>query len=828
MGRLEMLVTNRNGMLREIRRQFNNPIMKEATRLYKEDGIHMDDISDVLQARAAKQRNAKVGIENGSGMTNAEADAILLKHSGDMPKLRKIIKLHDELRTYMQDLAVDSGLISREKMDEFIAEEPDYTPFKGWAAKGDLLADENTHKEHKPEFVRKGMGVNRNIVRKAEGRSSLAGNSLAHLMADAEVFALKAADNKPARALLDLMEAHPEEMADIASTVPKRGEDTLTAMRDGEAYNIEFKDTDAGNAMRSAFNEIRDPMKRAEWLKKFTKVSAALRGVNTTMSPLFWPKAWWKDSMDAIEFVLSEKGMKDSPLYGKQGVTRATIKYSKPFGDTWHAVFDYLRDAEPKTAEGAQLKQMVADMVEQGGTAGYAFQERAQDIRERMQLAYDRLEAMGKNKAILNTKAGREGLMQVIHGINDFIDMVPRAAVYRAATEAGVAPEAAAKIALDASLNLPRRGRFGTTIDAVKWYTNAGIQSAAKKGRMLQSPNGRKILAGHMALGTAIAMWNMSVAGDKNKDGKNDYLQLPAWRKAMGLTIYSPSGETAITIPLGFMSSFETYFGQKMAEVVHGITTPADGAAALSSAPADIAKGFVSSQLPLGRSLTALKSPLDLFTLAMPDAASPVWGLLLNENAFGEPIYNEPFNKEQAKSSVPRASTGQGYKDWASWLNDHSSGHGKFAGVLDSHAETWKYLVDQYTGGIGKFVGSLAQAKNPFGSQYVVDESKAAQSDYYALSARMRQMQENFGPSGTAEDRQWAKENRPIDSNPRVLGAYKATEHRLDGVKARETNLQKSKASPEQKQIMADKIEADKQEAYASFLRAYNAVAAKQ
>lgn len=834
--KLEMMITNRNGMIREINRRFNNPISREIERLYKEYGIHADEVSDALQARAAEQRNARVARNKpefegfGSNLSPEDAQAILtdLKLSGKLQKMGKVIKLHDELRKHMQDLAVENGLISREKMDQFNAEEPDYTPFKGWAESGDLLADKDTHAEFgKPEYIRRGLGVNRNIVRKAEGRSSLAGNSLLNLMADAQTMALKAAENKPARTLLDLMEAHPEHMADVAEIVPERGEDTLTAIRDGKAYNIKFKDTDAGNAMKSAFIEIADPVKRYKFINRFERVSALMRGINTTLSPLFWPKAMFKDTQDAITTLYSEQGLKDSPLYGKK-VAGQAFKYSKPLGETWQAAFNYLTDATPKTEEGVRLKQMVAEMVEQGGSAGYAFREHAQDIRARIDEAYKRLDAMGGKKALLETEAGRKQLMEVIHGINDFIDLVPRAAAYRASVEAGVPPPAAAKIALEASLNLPRRGRYGTAIDAIKWYTNAGIQSAAKKGRMLRSANGRKVLAGHMALGTALALYNISVAGDKNKDGKNDYLQLPAWRKAMGLTIYSPSGKTAITIPIGFMASFESYLGQKLGEVAYGVTSPENGAAALSSAPVDIVKGFISSQLPLGRQIENFDSPLDVIKLAFPDPGMPALNVLTNENAFGEPIYNEPFNKEQALSSVPRASTPQAYKDWASWLNDNSNGHGKFAGFLDSPPEAWKYLIDQYTGGIGKFVGSIAQGKNPVAGQYVADESRASAADYYQLSPRMRQAVEAFGPTGR-KDRDtiaWLKENRPVESNPRVMVAFKAAEKQLDTIKAREARL--SKLPADRREAAATKIEQDRQEAQARFLRIYNEVTGKQ
>jgi hypothetical protein len=293
----------------------------------------------------------------------------------------------------------------------------------------------------------------------------------------------------------------------------------------------------------------------------------------------------------------------------------------------------------------------------------------------------------------------------------------------------------------------------------------------------------------------------------------------------MGLTIYSPSGQTAVTIPIGFMGSFETYLGQKLTEVAYGITSPNDGAAELSSAPADIAKGFVSSQLPLGRNISGIRSLDDAIGLVMPDAAAPLDAIRTNKNAFGEAIYNEPFNKEQAKSSVPRASTPQGYKDFASWLNDNSGGHGKFAGFLDSHPETWQYLIKQYTGGTGKFVGSVAQFENPFKNTYVVDENHAAATDYYNLSPRMKQVKEAFGPTGS-KDRgtiEWLKESHPVESNPRVRNAFSTAEKRLDGIKAREANFKKNKLPEKQKQVMADKIEADKQAIFAQFLRVYNA-----
>lgn len=833
--KFEMLATNQNGMVREINRRFNNPITSEAERLYRE-GVTADDISDALQARAAVQRNEKVSRNNpdfagyGSGFAPEEAQAILtdLKLSGKLQKMGKIIKLHDALRKHMQDLAVESGLISREKMDQFIAEEPDYTPFKGWAADGDLLlnGDLNPHADYgKPEYIRKPLGVGRKIVRKAEGRSTQAANSLFNLMADAQVMAVKAARNKPGLAMLNVLETKPLETVGIGSISEKPIEGAVTVMRDGKPYYITFEDTPAGNAFKSAFTEMADPADLNTFIRHFMKVNGLMRGVNTTFSPLFWIRAFRKDVKDMLATAYSEQSLKDSPLYQKQ-VTATAAKYALS-PDMHRAIWSYLRDTTPTTPEGAALKQMLTEMVEAGGSAGYAFREQAQDIEARMQKAYERLDAIGSKKAVLQTKEGIHELANAIHTVNDYVDIAPRFALYRAAVEAGVRPEAAAKVALESSLNLPRRGRYGSAIDAVKWYTNAGIQSVAKKRRMLSSANGRKVLAAHMALGSALAAWNMSVAGDKDNNGKNDYLDLPAWQKAGFLIIYSPSGEHNIKIPMGFMTAFETYFGQKMTELAYGLTSSSDATAQLGSAIADVGKAAISSQLPLGRNIESIRSLDDALGLVIPDIAAPIEAVRTNKNAFGDQIFNEPFNREQAKSSVPRASTPQAYKDWASWLNSASGGHGKFAGIIDTHPETWKYLVDQYLGGVGRLFGAPGETLT---KEISADESRASGTQYYDISSRMRQVKEAFGPTGK-RDRDtidWLKANRPIESNPRVRAAYNAAEKVLDRIKARETNLGKSKLPPEQKQVMADKIEADRQAAYARFLRIYNDVSTRQ
>lgn len=531
-----------------------------------------------------------------------------------------------------------------------------------------------------------------------------------------------------------------------------------------------------------------------------------------------------------VVFALSEKSMKDSPLYEKNISLKAGRYALSP--EMHRGIISYLRDTTPSTPQGVALKKMVAEMVEAGGSAGYAFREHAQNLEARLQQTYNRLEATGAKRALLETEEGRKALTNFVHGVNDHIDIAPRFALYRAAVEAGIPPSTAAKVALESTLNLPRRGRWGSAIDAIKWYTNAGIQSAVKKKRMLNSSNGRKILAAHMALGSAIAAWNISVAGDKDNDGKNDYLELPAWQKAGSLVIYSPSGKSAFTLPLGFMTSFETYFGQKMTELAYGLVSEADATIDLRKALTDVMEAGISSQLPLGRAVTASDNPwLNLVGIVVPDSVKPlIFDVPTNKNAFGEDIANIPFNKEQARSSVPRASTPQIYKDWSSWLNDNTGGHGKFASRygLDISPEVFQYLVNQYTGGTGKFARDIAGGKNPAAKEFVVDESHAVPTQYYELNSRMKQAVEAFGPTGIKNKGNvaWAKANRPVDTDPRVRAAFKQSQKQLDAIKARESHLQKIKVSATQKEALATKIDADRKEAMAAFLRVYNRVAA--
>ena len=832
----ELVTTRENGLLREVKRLFSNPMTREVTHLKKEYNITPQDISDALQARAAAQRNAKVGTENGSGMTNTEGQAILtdLKLSGKLQKMDKVIKLHDAARDYMQKFMVDHGLVSKKQMDQWIAEEPDYTPFKGWAQSGDITLEGETspHVDYgKPEYIRTPMGISRNIVRKAEGRTTQAANSLYNLIGDLETAASKAARNEPAVYLLDLLDNSPYGK-EIGTLVKAPTLNTVTALRDGKPYYIELADTSVGRAYHDAFTNLSSPNAIKQFMAQHKRLTAALnaiffvpnraiRAAKVAYSPLWWPNAIIKDIPDAIVTAASEQGIEGGPLFGKK-VAKQAINYINPFKgqarEHYTALWDYLLDKTPTTPEAAKMKQLAADFVQNGSTAGYAFREQASHIEARIKSAFDRMEASGVNRAWLETKEGAKALQQIVHGINDYLDMVPRFAVYHAAVDAGIAPRRAARVALESSLNLPRRGRYGSELGEMYWFINAAIQSTAKKGRMLTSPTGRKILATHALLGAALGAYNTIVAGDNNHDGKNDYLQQPAWEQAAYITIYSPFGDGHnIKLPLGFMVSFEVYFGQKMGQLAMGAVSKADAAA-------DLLTGFIGSQIPMGQQVGNIRSLTDVGRVFIPSAAQIPANLMLNRDAFGNPIYNEPFNKLQAHSSVPRASTPEMYKDWAKNLNEISGGHGKYASWLDTPPEGWKYLIDQFSGGLGKFAGRLAKGENPYAAQYTSDNSHAAASDYYAHAPRMRLVTEKATP----DERAYAKEKYPVETNPRVIGAYKAAEHRLDGIKAREINLQKSKASPEQKQIMADKIEADKQEAYASFLRTYNAAAAKQ
>jgi hypothetical protein len=667
----ETYLSKKNGKLQQLRRKFVDPIDDAVGDAIK-NGVTMDDINDAIQARGAAERNAAIAEINedmpdgGSGLTNAEAAAKLreLQASGKMRYINRVVRLHDRLRDETQRIMVQDGLVSAETMAEWKRKYPNYTPYKGWAPAGDMAVDgqEDPHADYgsydkgSPVYSRV-AGLRAKPVKAAKGRSSQAANSLYNMIADAEMFLEMGQRNQIALQLNSTYQNDPEAFEGLLKIYDKNNpkivkgkavkitderafKNGIRGFKNGEPFIIETAPNEEGQAVRRAFTNL-DPVQLNNWVDRFIRLMGVMRGMHTRFNAAFWPREFLRSVSDAVGNVYTEKGRKRSAAYGKSAAMK-TWKYSWDPA-TQAGVFAHLINRDAGSGRIAHVKALTEEMVVNGGAAGQEFAERAERVAKRMEAELERMTATGVKAGYFETKAGFAKLIKVVDGINDFVDIVPRVAAYRALTEAGLSPKDAAQIALRSTLDMSKRGRFGRIIDSIFWWTTPSITNLTKKITGLDSSTYRKLVLAQLSIGFALGMLNIMNAPDSDDDGEDDYSQLPEWRKLAYLHVYYSPDEKPFTMPIGFLFLFERYVGGKMAEVLAGQVSDGKAAVDIMTASQDVGVAFLASLSPVVRST-------ETRTL-VPSSIAPLYDLNVNESFFKAPIYNEPFDDSEAQAS---------------------------------------------------------------------------------------------------------------------------------------------------------------------------------
>ena len=830
-SKFEVYLAKKNGQLMKFRRDYVDPIDDAVNDAIK-NGVTLDDINDALQARGAAERNAEIAAKNkdmpdgGSGLTDAQAEAILsdLQLSGKMRYINRVLKLHDRLRNKTQEMMVNDGLVSAETMADWKRKYPNYTPYKGWAPSGDLTvegqpdphADYGAYEGGRPVYSRV-AGLRAKPVKEAKGRSSQAANSLYNMIADAEMFLEMGQRNQVINtvateyqrdpdAFEGLLTIYDEKNPKIVKGKPVKITDEnaykngVRAFKNGKPYIIETAPNEEGRATLRAFNNL-DPMQLGKWTERLLKLMSVMRGLHTRFNPAFWPREFLRSVSDAAGNVFTEKGRKRSPAYGKSAAMK-TWKYSwSP--NTMAGVFSHLVNREPSSEEIGFVKALTEEMIVNGGAAGQEFAERAERVAKRMEAELKRLTATGVKSGYYETKEGFNKLLKAVDGINDFVDLVPRVAAYRALTEAGLTPEQAAPIALRSTLDLTKMGRFGRIIDGIFWWTTPSLTNLTRKVTSLDSSTYRKMLVAQLGIGFALGMLNVMNAPDSDGDGEDDYSQMPEWRKLAFLHVYYSPDQKPLTLPIGFLFVFERYVGGKMAEVLAGKTSDAKASVDILTAGQQVGAAFLSSLSPVIRSTEAR-------TLA-PTSVAPMYDLLINESFFKSPIYNEPFDESIAQASRAKPSTPDIYKKIAQGLQEMTGGYGRVKGDIDVSPDQLKYFVDQYTGGLGRLAGGAAEGDieavkklNPFYFDPKLIEY-SPMGRFYENQPDMKRAidAQKLADEGDDSEKVFMENTKPVAIDSTVVEAYKTADKELKELRKDANEMDPDEYRSKQLEIMS-------------------------
>jgi hypothetical protein len=551
----------------------------------------------------------------------------------------------------------------------------------------------------------------------------------------------------------------------------------VRGFKKGKPFIMEMAPNEEGNAVYRAFQNL-NAVQLWGWVQKFLGIMSVMRGVHTRFNAAFWPREFLRSVSDAAGNVFAERGRKNSAAYGKKAAMKTWAYSWDP--TVMAGVFSHLVNRTPENERVSFIKMLTDEMVENGGAAGQEFAQRAERVAARMESELKRLTATGVKAGYFETKEGLRKLMGAVDGINDFVDLVPRVAAYKALTEAGLTPQQAAPIALRSTLDLTKRGRFGQVIDGIFWWTTPSLTNLTNKISKLDSSTYRKLLVGQLAIGFGLGMLNVMNAPDSDDDGEDDYSQMPEWRKLAYLHVYYSPDEKPFTLPVGFLFMFERYVGGKMAEVLMGKTSDGKAAVDVMTAAQQIGTAFLSSLSPVVRSTEA--------RTLVPSSIAPMYDLAVNESFFKAPIYMESkFNEEEAKASRAKPSTPEFYKFIARQIQERTGGYGRIAGDLDVSPDQLKYFVDQYTGGVGRLVGGAANADtealkklNPFYFDPKLTEY-SPMSRFYERDGEMKNAvaAKKLDEEGDSTELEFLENTKPYTVDDTVIEAYKTAEKDL-------------------------------------------------
>jgi len=862
----ELFQTKKNAVQRILERKFFNPIIDSL----KRDRIDIGDFATYLLARAAPARNRVVREvnaafpEGGSGMDDAEAASIIadFKARGLLLKLERAANMHDALVDFMGEERVRSGILSREAWGDMRKAQPFYTPFKGFAADGDMLTSDLQEDPHADErrqnLLREKRGLGVREFFQAKGRDSLPFHPLFNLFYDAEALARRTAMNDVYNTFLRMVEANPKGMKGFIKGIytdiqPKKttivdkdnpAGRTINVdikkelLRDRSRYHvvkdkgvtkyIEFSDSEAGKATQRLFNNLQ-PEQIGEALKIITGINNTLKAMLTYRNPIYLSiVAPLRDTLDAVATAMLNRNIKGSPAYKKK-LVRKVVAYSVQPA-SWRTVTRYLLDRKPVPGQ-ENLTAMLEQMLKDGGAPmGIAFrtaQDRASAIVK--DFKWIRREQEGDPLAIAREGAAKLG--RAFDHWAEINDLVPRFATYRAAIEEGLTGPEAASLALDSSLNLTRRGEMSMLMDNLFPFFSASVEGSRKVKRIVTNPKTMtQVIGGMMVVGMMESLVNASLGGDEDDDGVPDYLDVnPGTRMTRLVLYYGNGGDDYINVPIGQMLGYFKYVGSKIADTWLGVQSGEEAGAAILSASGDVAGGLFGLLSPA----RVMGGDLERTLVSL----TPLWGrpiadLAVNQNYFGAPIYQAERDDTGPAAELGRATTGEMWKSIARGINEMTGGSPATGGYVNFQPEVYRYILQTYLGGwsrLGKqaldFAEEPSAGKVPIVRGFLGDGfDYVAQNKYQTNTSALEKIVARVDKLSDAQLQQEVKRH-PTALDPRVISAYEDTERALQRLyKQRREDLRTEGLNADEKKALLEYYQIEMNKWFSAFNYVYNAV----
>jgi len=638
----------------------------------KKDGHSLDDIGEYLYARHAKERNIAMQeknpkLETGSGMADADANAILKKYRGTGIH-KYALELYREVTNKALKVRLDAGLIDKETYQNLKSNFKNYVPLKGL-----LEEDGYVHTSGK------GFSTTSTGIMSAFGRESKAQNPLIQAVIDYESAVYIAENNKVGNAFLKMVQNNESpiwnvtkrkfkpvynEEGEVSYSPTNLKDDEFQTYVDGDQYVIKIRDKDLLRAMKNLNATTQNGAMR--FLNKF---NTYYRAINTTINPEFMITNFERDLQTALLNMTSE---------GKKNIKGKIVKDIKP---AMSGIRSLLR--KDGSHEWAKIYE---EFKANGGKAGWldfgTIEQKMADIE----------------KDIKRAQEGNSTVQKVrdfIEQYNEIIENAVRLSTYKNLVDSGISKKQSAHYAKDLTVNFNRKGEWGTAMNTLWTFSNAGMQGSNRIWRALKSKNGKKVASSITAFGFLMSAlnryWDEDEWNQFDENNKDNYFMILLPNKK------------AFSIKLPYGWNWFYGVGGAVEQTIFGDTT-------YGELITRTAKNAVDAFAPI--------SGGSLAQFGAPTIFDPAIQLSENKNFFGGPIMKD--KKAYGKTIKDHE---RGFKSVSPTIDRGTKGLYDLTG-LDVSPETIEHIIESYSGGAGKFVANTVTTAIETGKGSWPDMSK--------------------------------------------------------------------------------------------------------
>ena len=672
----------------DLKADFVDPLVE----ILRKADISKEAFDDYLYARHARERNAAIAQIDpsntaGSGMTDQEADAILIAARGKQAAYDQATNLVDTMLEETRKRLLRAGLIDRETFDQWQSQYAHYVPLRGW--------ESGSEDDVGRARTGRGFDIRGPEAMQALGRRSKADSPLGYALLQAQQAIIRAEKNRVDKTLYRFIQAYPDpSLYAVFTGEARRRVNPTTGLIEtywvppafvradnihgvkigGKQYYMELRDPQLARAMRGVQGEQHNAVLRGMmWL------SRTYAQMLTSWNPEFVVSNFLRDIQTAL---MNVTDVADKP----EGVRRQMVKDALSLKSI-RGVMNALR------GDGnSEFARWFEEYRQAGGKISFMEYNDVERIQTDINKSIERGRFMRVTRKAF----------EFINDLNTAVENGVRLSVYAAMRKAGISQDRAAFVARELTVNFNRKGEWSPVINSAYLFFNASVQGTTRMAQAIAKSRTLQVgVASIMGLAFMTDWWNYLVAGDDD-DGKNRYDKIEAWKKERNIIVMTGRKDGSyLQIPMPYGYNLFWFGSQQTGAAIRGAVKPWEAAKNVAGAMLEVLSPIGGAQGSVGQMIA-------------PTMVDPFLQVKENKTWYGGPIMPPKRNKNQPDSETYFSSAPTWAIEMAKTLNridlpwiGIKGGNSARSGSLDISPEVLQHFFEFAGGGVAKFIGNV-------------------------------------------------------------------------------------------------------------------------